>query len=128
MKDETTLSKIAVAENGSVIKLPKNFDKLSQSKQRQVVLAALRDEMIQITSLASNQRVLKEKIKLQNSLIRNSKEYKELMKMKKQLKEDARLEYDLLGEWHGMKKLAFKLGLIKEEDVKSIVLIENQGE
>lgn len=126
MSSTTALSKTVIAENGSVINLPKNFDKLSQRKQKEIVLEALRNEMIMINKLAGNQRELKERIKQQNNLIRNSKEHKDLMKMKKQLKEDARLEDDLLIEQGGMIKLAMQLGIVKEADIRNIVLIEKQ--
>lgn len=126
MSSTTALSKTVIAENGSVINLPKNFDKLSQRKQKEIVLEALRNEMIMINKLAGNQRELKERIKQQNNLIRNSKEHKDLMKMKKQLKEDSQLEDDLLIEQGGMIKIAMRLGIIKEADLRNIVLIEKQ--
>lgn len=126
MNSTTSLSKTVIAENGSVINLPKNFDKLSQRKQKEIVINALRNEMIMINKLAGSQRELKERIKLQNNLIRNSKEHKDLMKMKKQFKEDARLEDELLIEQGGMIKIAVQLGIVKEADLKNIVLIERQ--
>lgn len=126
------LSKSVIAEDGAVIglegKLPKNFEQLSAKRQKQIVMDALRDEIIQITRLAEEQQIMREKIKRQNALIKNSKEFRTLTNMKKQLKSDSKLEYDLISEFSGMKKIALQLGLIGKDDLRKIKMITSGEE
>lgn len=117
------LSTTTISETG-LTNLPKNFDGLSARKQKEIVFNALRDEMIQVTKLAGNLNLLKTKIKQQNALIKNSAEYRSLLKLKKQFKDDARLEDELLIERSGMIKIAKQLGLVSENDLKKMRMIE----
>ena len=116
---------IAISKNGNLIELPKNFEKLSEKKQRNMIIAALQEQQMQIADLFNSEKELSDTFKLLNQRIKQSKEYGALIDMKKQIKDLAKQRQSALMERQGALKLAAKLGFDDiREDLRRIKQIE----
>ncbi len=116
---------IAISETGNLVEFPKNFDKLSEKKQRNAIISALQEQQMQIADLFNSEKELSDTYKLLNQRIKQSKEYKSLIDMKKQIKDLMKQRQSALMERQGALKLAAKLGFKDiREDLRQIKQIE----
>lgn len=118
-----TLSKTTISENGNIV-LPKNFDSLSIKKQKALVVEAFRDNLIAINDIIEQLQKTREESKILNQRIKQSKEGRELTKMKKDVKQCANLLQTLEAERMGMLRITKKLGFDITTELKKMKLIE----
>ena len=118
MNDTLAISSKVVSQNGSV--LPKNFDSLSEKKQKNIIIGELVEIQNLICSLVELSNENKAEIKKLTQIIKSSKEFKRVMDLKKDNKTSEKTISISLSERNGILKVAQKMGLDMKEEVKRI--------
>lgn len=114
---------VVVGKNGSI--LPKNFDSLSEKKQKGIILSELAEAQSEICNIVDDEERAKQEIKSLQTLLKSSKEFKRLNELKKSNKTSRVRVNQLLSERNGILKVAKKMGLDIKEELKKIKAIES---
>ena len=112
-----------VSEKG-IVALPNNFEKLSEKKQKNTVIAVLIEYNQEIATGAELDSAESKEHKALSMLIKNSKEGRRLEVLKKGKTERKKLKERLLLERNGVLKLAKRMGLDITEELKKLNQIE----
>jgi len=108
--------------------LPGNFDKLSAKKQSALILNAAKDQLLEAIKIDVNIKEATERAKVLQMKINASQQMKDLKQLKRDIKQYTRMHEAMVMQFQGMIKLAKKLGLDLEEELKKFrVIEENNG-
>lgn len=116
------ISAKAVSQNGNI--LPKNFNNLSEKRQKNVILSELAEAQSEICNMVDVEEEAKQEIKRINALLKTSKEFKRMTELKKQTKMSKQRVSQLLSERQGILKIASKMGLDLKEELRKLKSIE----
>ncbi|MDI6804641.1 MAG: hypothetical protein QME58_12490 [Bacteroidota bacterium] len=109
-----------VGSDGALIELPKNFERLPERKQKQLILSVIQENIIQMNDFYTNEKRVKEVARVNYQRIRSSKEYRQAAEAKKEAKNCHQMCDLLSTEINGMLKIANKLGFDIREELKKI--------
>lgn len=110
---------VMVSEKG-IVPLPSNFDKLSERKQKAVIVGILAEYNNEIASDAELDNVEAVEQRKLTLMISNSKEGRALDKLKKARAERKKRKEMLLIERNGVLKVAKRMGLEMAEELKKL--------
>ncbi len=115
-------SELVVTETGEV-KLPGNFEKLSEKKQKAVIITELQEAEHSFVSVITKQKDINERIKRLTYQLSQTKQMQELKALKKDVNEMTKLSNLMLIRVQGMLHLAKKLGFDVTAEMKNFKMI-----
>lgn len=113
-----------IGTDGALVELPRNFDRLPEHRQKQIVLAAIQENIIEMNQYYTEAKRAGEVAKTNMQRIRSSKEYRQATEAKREAKRCRQLCDLLSTEINGILKVAKKLGFDIKEDIKKIKQLE----
>lgn len=122
LEKQTETSQLVVTENGEV-KLPGNFDKLSEKKQKSVIIIELQEAEHSFVSVITKHKEVTEKIKRLTYQLSQTKQMQELKALKKEVNEMNKLSQLMLVRVQGMLHLSKKLGFDVTAEMKNFKMI-----
>jgi len=120
LKQQT--SQLVVTEDGEV-KLPGNFEKLSEKKQKLVIITELQEAEHSFVSIITKQKDITEKIKRLTYQLSQTKQMLELKALKRDLTEMNKLSQLMLVRVQGMIHLSKKLGFDVTAEMKNFKML-----
>lgn len=123
MSNQTTM---AIAETGELVPLPKNFDKLSERKQKQLVVEAFRDHLIEFNKTMDEIESIETETKELAKYIRYSKSGIRLAELRKDIQQMKKQKNDLAAARRGMLIITKKLGFDLAGELKKMKMIEGE--
>ena len=100
--------------------LPENFESLSVTKQKDVIVSALQESQIQVVQMFDAIKDIEIKAKKLNDLVNHSKEMKELKALRTLIKEQKKMVEYILAERNGMLRLTKKIGFDVTKEMKKL--------
>lgn len=104
--------------------LPRNFETLPAKRQRQAVVEAFRDNLIAINDAHDDVERLIDSARRKSEMIRLSREGKELVKLRSEIKRLQASIRDLAAARQGMLGITKKLGFNVNDEIKNMKLID----
>lgn len=104
--------------------LPKNFDNLSTRKQSALILNVAKDQLLEAIKIDVDIKETIERAKLLQMKLNATQQMKELKQLKRDIKRNKMMHEALVMQFQGMMKLANKLGLNLEAELKKFRMIE----
>lgn len=108
-----------VSEKG-IVPLPDNFDKMSERKQKNLIMGILIEYNNEIASDAELDNVESVEQRKLTSMIKNSKEGRQLDKIRKARSDRKRRKEMLLIERNGVLKVVKRMGIEIAEELKKL--------
>lgn len=122
LEKQSETSQLVVTENGEV-KLPGNFEKLSEKKQKSVIITELQEAEHSFVSIITKQKDVTEKIKRLTYQLSQTKQMQELKALKKDVTEMNKLSQLMLVRVQGMIHLSKKLGFDVTAEMKNFKML-----
>jgi len=107
--------------------LPGNFDKLPAKKQSALILNAAKDQLLEAIKIDVNIKEATERAKVLQMKINASQQMKDLKQLKRDIKQYTRMHEAMVMQFQGMIKLAKKIGLDLEEELKKFRVVEGNN-
>ena len=104
----------------AVAVLPKNFDSLNYSQQKKVISTELLEMNMQLANIDQEEEELKERARALKVVIEGSKEFKALVKIRKQVKSGKDEKQLILSERNGVLKISKRFGIDMTAEVKNM--------
>ena len=124
MKNELTIRNQELSTTTVEDLLPQNFDKLSTKKQSSLILNVAKDQLLEAIKIDVNIKETIERAKVLQMKINATQQMKELKQLKRDIKQNKLIHESLVMQFQGMLKLAGKLGINLENELKKFRVIE----
>lgn len=124
MKNELTVRKQELSTTTVEDILPQNFEKLPVKKQNSLILNIAKDQLLEAIKVDVSIKETIERAKVLQMKIASSQQMRELKQLKRDIKQYKTMHENLVMQFQGMLKLAGKLGLNLENELKKFRVIE----
>jgi len=124
MKNELTVRKQELSTTTVEDILPQNFEKLPVKKQNSLILNIAKDQLLEAIKVDVSIKETVERAKVLQMKIASSQQMRELKQLKRDIKQYKTMHENLVMQFQGMLKLAGKLGLNLENELKKFRVIE----
>jgi signal recognition particle GTPase len=119
----TTINNLGLLNADATI-APNKFLELSEKKQKNIILARVRDIMMQVTETVSDNEKAVRTIREKQKRLGMSQEVKELKRLKKEYKQSSANIKNLLQQFEGIKKITGDLGIDLAKEFKNTQQLE----
>lgn len=124
MKNELTVRNQELSTTTVEDILPQNFEKLPVKKQNSLILNIAKDQLLEAIKVDVNIKETIEKARILQMKINATQQMKELKALKRNIKQNKMMHEALIMQFQGMLKLANKIGLNLENELKKLRMIE----